>query len=152
MQLGPTIDGRVKIVINDENDFAFFAELLQDAMGEDDTQPLVDQLARKGADEDWEEFVKPDLVEQFHQEKLKVGEVLAKLQNEEETEIFIGPENAQDWYSTLNQARLHLENIHKVSEMPDDGLSSYEPHEIQVKMKYDLYTQIQSVILEVVDY
>jgi len=151
MEIGPTIDGRIKIALNGENDYAFFAELLQDAMSEEGVESIVDQIGARGTDDDWEEFVKPDLAEQFQQETLKVGEILAKAQEAQKMDIFIDSENAQNWYSTLNQARLNLENQHNISSMPE-VLAEVEPEHLILKMKYENYTYIQSTILDLMEF
>ncbi len=147
------MDGRIKIVVDDENDFNFFAELLQDAIGNDGTETLVNTISQSGTDEDWEEFVKPDLISQFKKDILTVSQTLAGVQDSTEKEFFISPENARDWYSTLNQARLNLEYRYKVSSIPPEvnkeelGLET-----IQAGIKTEFYMQIQGLILETMEF
>ena len=146
------MDGRIKIVLNDENDLSFFAELLQDAVGEGTAESLVDQIAGEGADEDWKEYVKPDLITQFKQEAIWVANALADVQEEEEKEFFIDTENARNWYSTFNQARLNLENGYNLSEMPDDpSPENCEMDLLKARIRSDIYMQIQSLVLETMD-
>ena len=153
MQLGPTIDGRIKIAITDENDFNFFAAILQDALGEDSPQSIVDQISKGKGDEDWEEFVKPDLVTQFKKEILTVGSVLAETQDNGLKEFFIEESSAGAWFSTLNQARLHLEQVHKISSFEDEiDEENLSETQLQSLAKYDLYTNLQGLILETSDF
>ena len=145
------MDGRLKVAIDNENDFAFFAELLQDAMGDSGAQCITEQIVRNETDEDWEEFVKPDLLIQFKQEILNVSETLSAAQEEELKEFFIENDTAQDLYSTLNQARLNIENVYKLSELPEDLDGLTLPMQ-EASAKYELYTQIQSIILQVLEF
>ena len=111
--------------------------------------------------EDWNEFVTEDLETQFASD---VGVVLADLDNavpqrstKENTErrlrIDVPLEHASAWFSTLNQARLILDQKYKLH---PDGDGDFEPvlreeddghidmHErLEVFMRYEFYAQMQ---------
>ncbi len=153
MKLGPTIDGRIKIEIDHSGDFYLLAEMLQDAAGDEQTTHLANHVGQHLDDEDWEEFVKPDLVVKFKQDILTVSNILAAAQDEQQKEFFISSEDAAAWYSTVNQARIFLEGKYELSELDEeyDPISG-DPDLVEPFVKGRFYIQLQSLILEYLEF
>ncbi|MGI9240020.1 MAG: DUF2017 family protein [Verrucomicrobiales bacterium] len=106
---------------------------LEDACDPDGSKAALDRLfpsplGRPSVDDkedelvaDWEDLVHPDLLSQF---KSSIGVVVADMRNitsrkrsgEMEYRLIVPKKHADDWCSTLNQARLILHEHHKLPE------------------------------------
>lgn len=152
MKIGPTIDKRIKLQLDHDGDIYLLTQLVSDAVNDDDTDSLVNQVGCKMDDEDWEEFVKPDLISHFRDEIVKVSEVIQSAIEEKEKEIFISKDISREWYSTLNQARLHLEKKYTLSEVEDGfQLEDLDDELVDPAIKNNFYTHLQGLILEYID-
>jgi len=149
MQFGPTVDGRIKISLESQTDYYFFAELVRDAAGDEQAKALADQVGKHTDDEDWDEYVKPELIQGYREDLYAVVSSVGQYQEEGLEEFFIDDEVARVWYSTLNQARLRLEVEHKISEVPYEITPEECGEELFLALvKSEHYLKLQSMILD----
>lgn len=153
MKIGPTIDKRVKLLLDDDGDYYLLSQLIQDASDSGNIEKLANQVGKNVVDEDWEEFVKPDLIAKYKSDVLKVNAILKKAHEEKTEEIFISQEDFQEWYSTLNQARLHLESSYNLSALNEHvDPKDVDPDLLEPVIKGNFYTHLQSLILEFLEW
>lgn len=124
--------------------------------------------------EDWEEIVKPDLESSFKADRERVERDLADVSvvpREEvdpsafdsEQEMFtslgelkrlvIPLEHSDAWYSTLNQARLLLNEAHSLAESSERLLFMTDQEKLEPRLamklaQYEMYSAIQSILVE----
>jgi len=140
--------------------------------------PIVDEEGKpiySEATDEWDEFVKPDIVDGFAQDRVIVAQDIEgaeKVDNplewfEEEEDIPAnlphGPmwrvvvpiEHTEHWYSTLNQTRILMNKAHGLA---DDGsrylfsllgISALIPPEKALLLsQYEFYCVIQNILVE----
>jgi len=150
MKIGPTQDGRIQLSLDDKGEMQVFRTLIQDAYAENGAVALTTRLALGGGDEDWQEFVQPELQEQYQTEVSVVEELLNQAVAAGETVLYMSPDNARAWYSVLNQARLHLNHDHVVMEecsrLEGDGPRSHASY------RERFYVDLQSIMLDYFDF
>ena len=125
--------------------------------------------------DDWNDFVKPDLEEGFQTSRKTVEEdlkLVTRIEIEEEVDeededtdlpvhfegdlrrLVVQIDHTEDWYSTLNQARLLLNEDHNLAEdqerlMMMMGMESdLPPEKALVMAQYEMYSAIQSILVE----
>ncbi len=123
--------------------------------------------------EDWNDYVKPDLEQGFKNSREVVKDDLAlvtKIEIEEPAEdeedvapiyfdgdlrrLVVSKDHTDHWYSTLNQARLLLNEDHDLAEdqerlMMMMGMESdLPPEKALVMAQYEMYSAIQSILVE----
>lgn len=153
MKIGPTIDKRVKLLLDDDGDFYLLSQLIQDASNSGNIEKLANQVGENVTEDDWEEFVKPDLIAKYKSDIIKVNALLKKAHEEKAAEIFISQEDFQEWYSTLNQARLHLESTYNLSSLHENvSPEEVEQELLEPVVKGNFYTHLQSLILEFLEW
>jgi len=155
MKAMPTLEGGLRIDAEDASDW----ELLRSVVG-DAIHPKIDLASRLGGliseeagAEDWQEFVVPDLRESFNDELNQVGaaiEAAAYHAKGDAGALWITPDDVFQWYSSLNQARLALEDHFHFG--PSDNISpdSLSPHKRAAFFRSKFYCAIQSLLLEYV--
>jgi hypothetical protein len=105
------------------------------------------------ADQEWEEFIQPDLEEEFLQKRGRVEEDLEGLQEvaPDAWELSIPLENMREWIHALNQARLCLvsryELTEKQLELEGGPSEDYAPVLFQIRF----YGFLQEWMLSVTD-
>ncbi|MBB5352917.1 hypothetical protein HNR46_003166 [Haloferula luteola] len=144
MKIAPTLDGRVRVDLENEKDIWALISIVVDAGGA--MGPLSDQVAGgMGAEfaEDWREWVVPDLADQF---RAQLSEVAGTMEGKAPGDsFFIAREQAELWYGALNQARraLHAQR----SSSPEDT----EPDDSEVRRARILgsfYDRLQILVFE----
>ncbi len=143
------MDGRVKLSLDHEHDFYFLSELIQDAVGPEESEALINQLGQHTTDNDWYEFSRPELIDGFKHDISVVIKCIEPLKDGEKKDLLISSSDAREWYSTLNQARIHLEHLHQLSELEDKEISSDDSLEL---IKARFYTSLQGLILQHLDW
>ena len=151
MTIEKTGDGHLKLHITDEFDFHRLSELVQDATGEESEFSIVDQVGQHIAEDDWEEFTKPELKEKFQTDIASVAKVVKAAYEADAQEILVSPQEARNWYSTINQALLHLESRYQLSRVDlEPELDNLSESIIHVILRADFYQYLQSYTLEII--
>lgn len=151
----PTLQGGLRIDAEDADDWNLLRAIVADAADEkeDLASRLGGMVKEQSLVEDWQEFVVPDLRESFQDHLAEVGAAVESASYQAEGgagPIWISPDDADAWYSALNQARLAIEEIHRfgadehfeVSAMPEIRQAAY--------IRSRFYCAIQGLLLEYV--
>lgn len=152
MHLIPTLEGGLKIQLDSVEQISLFEHILSDAGGKEETLQLARSLGKK-MDDEWDQFISPELSDRFFQDLKAVKAEIKKASELSEPEIFITPDTASEWYSSLNQARLSLEEHHDLSQIKaEDEIDpdKLDPELFSALVRDDLYLHIQSMLLEYV--
>ncbi|MEM9081937.1 MAG: hypothetical protein AAGC74_14730 [Verrucomicrobiota bacterium] len=155
MKVLPTLEGGLRVELEDEQDWSIFQELLDDARGRREDW-LAKRLGVLMEEEDWETYVIPDLAAHFGEQVGEVAQALADAKKEADGyagELFIARKQGEAWYGVLNQARLALEGEWKFGGMDEaEGLDweSEEPAKVAALMRSQLYLLLQSQLMEFV--
>ncbi|NNM31170.1 MAG: hypothetical protein HKO57_16770 [Akkermansiaceae bacterium] len=154
----PTLEGGLKIDVETATDWLVLEQIPGDAM-DNGAEGLPERLGALMDDDcDWDEVVIPELKTFFSGQLRRVREVLKQAQDEAGDDgdddagaVFIGREDAGDWYGALNQARLSLETRYKFG--PTDGIESLEAFPEAKRSAFirsQFYCALQSILLEYV--
>lgn len=143
MKAAPTLDGRIRIDIEDALDLAVLRAIVADAHSRDDD--LASHLAA-GIDpdlaEDWDDYVLPELRGSFNAQLETIVGALGKVTPGET--FFIGHDDAEAWFGGLNQARLALEGRYHLSENKGIG----EDDEVKsAGIRSHFYQMLQGMLL-----
>jgi len=147
MKLTPTLDGGFRIDTEHDGDWVLLQSIIDDADPEKLAHQLSESIASSEISEDWRDFVLPDLIEGFNSDLATVREALKRANGGENPEpIHVPPKESMAWYSSLNQARLNLEECFHFD------LNVASKHEdIARKMAFlrsRIYLELQSLILD----
>ena len=153
MNVIPTLEGGLRIDAEHPHDWLLLSSVADDAVSGD--EKLGERLGNLITDEeivaDWKEFVVPDLDEGFSADVVLVATRIASARVDSDGgvgSLWITPDDAAQWYSTLNQARLALElrfqfgpgDSTEPEDFPDDARSGF--------MRSRFYCAIQSLLLD----
>jgi len=154
MNLTPTLQGGLKIDADSKEDWDILESICADAM-ELSGDMLYDRIsANMGKNEDWEEFVAPDIRGQFSEQIKHVSEAIESATKNEAYvgSVFISKDDAPRWYGALNRARICLEDVYKVSEYSGllewDEIVNLEEDLRAAVIRGQFYTAVQCVLLE----
>jgi hypothetical protein len=155
MKAMPTLEGGLRIDTEDASDWELLRSIIADANSSpnDLANRLGGLIDESAGGEDWREYVVPDLREAFQDEIAQVGASIESAVFESgggAGPIWITPEDAFQWYSSLNQARLGLEELYKFG--PSDHLDpkDFSPIRRAALYRSRFYCAIQSLLLEYV--
>lgn len=146
MTIGPTVAGGLKLVPEEEQDWAVLLEIASDGAG-----GLSKRLGGL-MDEDsmWDEIVVPELDDMFSRQRTEVLKMVRKARSKDEP-IHIERNNAETWYGALNQARLELEaNFHFGPEEKRDPDQIVDPSARSAWFRNEFYGAVQSLLLQYV--
>lgn len=158
MKVLPTMEGGLRVDLAEEGDWAIFRILLDDARGKSEDW-LAKRLGVLMEEDDWEEYVVPDLADFFGEQ---IGVVSKALEDAEKKadglagELYIARDEGQAWYSVLNQARLALEGQWKLAEIEKQAEEGSEEvllkdeQRLTALMRSRLYLLLQTRLLEFV--
>lgn len=156
MTMAPTLEGGLRIDADSLTDWMILELICADATRLPGP-PLYDQISsRMEQNDDWKEFVVPDIVTQFEEQITYVSRAISSAPRDEEHagSVFISKEDAMTWYGTVNQARLSLEKQHNLSTHEDldteEDLEKLEPELRAAVIRNHFYTSIQTLLLEFV--
>lgn len=152
MNVLPTPDGGLRILIKTEKNWELLRSILTDAAGcqIDLASRLGGLISEEAGAEDWHEYVVPDLREEFEDELKHVRDAINTAIAEADNgsgSVEIDPDHGFIWYSALNQARLALEEQFKFGpsdEISPEGLS---PAARFAFLRSQIYLEIQSMLL-----
>lgn len=141
----------------------FPSPLANDMLADEDTMAQL---------EDWEELIKPDLIEVFEASRDAVQNDLDNVQVvplksllppeeadldlpfEEIYRLEIKIENTEQWYSALNQARLLLNEEYDLADSNDrmriqmEGPGAVDENRLLLLAQYEIYCVIQNILVE----
>ncbi len=144
MKAAPTLDGRLRIDLESEADALVLMSIVADAGGR------VSELSEDVAgvmpgelEEDWQEFVMPELRVRFGGQIAHVAQQVSPL-SEGDT-LFIGGDEAEEWFGTLNQARLALEARYHFASR-GAGEADTEVRSAGIRSRF--YLMLQGLILD----
>ncbi len=154
--MAPTLDGGLRIDADSLTDWMILELICADATNLPGP-PLYDQISsRMVQNDDWKEFVVPDIVTQFNDQITFVSRAISAAPRDEDHagSIFISKEDAMTWYGTVNQARLSLEHQHDLSKVDDitteEDLDDLDSDVRAAVIRNHFYTSIQTLLLEFV--
>jgi len=155
MKMTPTLEGGLRIDTEIPEEWEILRAIIFDA---EDTAPdlakrLGGLMAADQAAEDWREYVVPDLRDGFQEDVRRVNESIEAAivkAGGEAGHLWIRPEDAHAWYSSLNQARLAIEEEFHFG--PTDWIEAASLTDVE-RGAFDrshLYSSIQGILLEYV--
>ncbi len=114
MKAMPTLEGGLRIDTENAADWEILRSIVTDANGckNDLANRLGGLISEEAGAQDWEELIVPDLREAFQDELAQVGASIESAIFHAEVgpgPIWITRDDVFAWYSSLNQARLALE-------------------------------------------
>lgn len=153
MKAMPTLEGGLRIDTENFNDWGILRSIIGDANGSG-----IDLASRLGAlisEEvgglDWQEYVVPDLREGFQDELAQVSASIESAiveANGGPGPLWITRGDVFPWYSTLNQARLALEERYHFGPSETIDPAGFTPARRAALMRSKFYCAIQGLLLE----
>lgn len=143
MRAAPTLDGRIRLDLQDALDLAILRSIIADARGREGD--LAGHLAAGTETElagDWADYVLPDLREAFETQLATIAGALAEVTPGDT--LFIGRDDAEAWFGGLNQARLALEDRYRLAQS-EGGEREGEAHAAGVRSHF--YMMLQGLLL-----
>lgn len=155
MNFTPTAEGVLRIDAETAADWKLLRSILVDANGceIDLASRLGGIISEEAGAEDWQEYIVPDLREEFRSELAQVRAELDAAATHAAGgagAITIGPDNGFVWYSALNQARLALEERYHFGQTEHIAPGSLAPDARFPFFRSQLYCELQSLLLEFV--
>jgi hypothetical protein len=155
MKALPTLEGGLRIDAEDPSDWELLRSIIVDA--NDGKIDLASRLGGLISEEagaaDWEEYVVPDLREEFQDQLAQIGAAIEAASFHSQNgpgPIWITREDASAWYSSLNQARLALEERFHFGPSETINLKKLTPERQAAFIRSKFYCAIQSLLLEYV--
>ena len=153
MNIAPTIEGGLRIDPETDEDWHILRAIVLDANGHG--IDLANRLGGLITDEtiaaDWQDIVVPDLRESFMDDLNHIQasiEAAAAFPKDGETPIWITREDAFMWYSSLNQARLALEEKYQFGPDPESDTKNLTQLRHEALLRSHFYCALQSFILK----
>jgi hypothetical protein len=155
MKAMPTLEGGLRIDTEDASDWELLRSIVADANGNENdlASRLGGLISEEAGAEDWEEYIVPDLREAFQDELAQVGAAIESAIFHADSgpgPIWITPEDAFQWYSSLNQARLSLEEHYHFGPSEAIDPQGFTPTRRAAFYRSKFYCAIQSLLLEYV--
>jgi hypothetical protein len=153
MNILPTLEGGLRIDVEDDGDWQILSAITNDAISCDEN--LAKRLGKLITDEDvapdWREYVVPDLEEGFNADVQHVSNAIATARYEcggTAGPLWITPEDALRWYSALNQARLALEETYHFGPSETINLAGIPVSHRSALIRSQFYCALQSLLLD----
>jgi hypothetical protein len=153
MKASPTLEGGLRIDAEEAYDWEILRSIVADANGckEDLASRLGGLISSEAGAEDWQEYIVPDLREGFQDDLHLIGAAIDAAifhASGGPGSIWITPEDCFSWYSSLNQARLALEEQFHFgpAEMSDLENKTVAGRAAWIRTKF--YCAIQGLLLE----
>jgi hypothetical protein len=146
MKVGPTLDGRLRIDAEDDDDWFLLGCIAKDAAGDSLAERYGEMMDGEVA-EDWREYVVPDLAEQFEGKVRGVQRAIDEAREGGSGQIWVTRETAFDWYGALNLARLALEERYRFGPGRVLKRANQDPERYFAYIRSGFYSAIQSMLL-----
>lgn len=155
MRALPTLEGGLRIDAEDASDWELLRAIIVDAnVGENDLASRLGGLISEDAGgSDWEEYVVPDLREEFQDQLAQIGAAVEAATFHAQNgpgPIWITRDDAAAWYSSLNQARLAIEERFHFGPTETINTKKLNPEKQAAFIRSKFYCAIQSLLLEYV--
>lgn len=155
MKAMPTLEGGLRIDAEDASDWELLRCVIGDAQGcEHDLASRLGAVIDEAAGGlDWNEYVVPDLREEFNDALAQVGAAIESAIVHAEGgpgPLWITPEDVFPWYSSFNQARLAIEEHFKFSSTLSIDLETLTPERQAALIRSEFYSDIQNLLLKYV--
>jgi hypothetical protein len=152
MTVMPTLEGGLRLDAEDASDWELLRAIVVDAncCKTDLASRLGGLMSEEAGSEDWEELIVPDLREGFQDELAEIGALIESAVFASASgpgPIWITPEDAFPWYSSLNQARLALEEIYHFGPESKADPLKMTPVQRAAFIRSGFYSDIQSLLL-----
>ena len=149
----PTLEGGLRIDAENSDDWGILRSIAADAngCGIDLASRLGGLISEEAGALDWEEYIVPDLREGFQDELAEVGAAIeSAIFNADggPGPIWITREDVFPWYSSLNQARLALEEQFHFGPGETIGPADLTPERRAGFIRSRFYSAIQGLLLE----
>jgi hypothetical protein len=155
MKIMPTLEGGLRIDIEDDGDWKVLLGITHDALSCDESlgRRMGNLITDEEVAPDWEEYIIPDLDESFQGELSHVATAVAAARVEcggGAGLLWITPRDALPWYGALNQARLALEELHHFGQGEKLDLAALPAPSRNAFLRSQFYCAMQSLLLEYV--
>jgi hypothetical protein len=153
MKISPTLERGLRIDVDGAADWDLLRTIVIDANGTDLASRLGGLISAEAGADDWHELVVPDLREGFRDHIAEVGASIESAVNFAgggAGPLWITPEDAFAWYSSLNQARLGLEEIFRFGADERIVCEGEAPERALARVRSRFYCAIQALLLEYV--
>ncbi|TAE78593.1 MAG: hypothetical protein EAZ65_04335 [Verrucomicrobia bacterium] len=154
MKVAPLLKGGLRIDVESPLDWRILRGITQDARtgGLDLADRVSSAMLADPESDDWRDYVVPDLRDGFDAQLAIIERAVADAATtaagcEEPGRIFIHPEEAEDWFGGLNQARLALEERHNLSAAIESEMT---PGRRSAWFRSQFYADIQGMLLTLV--
>jgi hypothetical protein len=153
VNITPTLEGGLCIDIEQVDEWIILHRIAHDALLGDVS--LAERMAKLITDEeiadDWHDYVVPDLNGQFTASLLHVTTAINSARLEATSgpgRLWITPNEGFHWFSSLNQARLALEEQYHFGNDDQIDFSSLDPEVYSAIQRSDFYFTIQRMLLD----
>lgn len=155
MKVMPTLEGGLRIDTEDASDWELLRSIIADANGceTDLASRLGGLISEDAGGADWEEYVVPDLREEFQDELAQVGAAIESAMFHAAGDagpIWITRDDVFPWYSSLNQARLAIEEHFKFRSNVKGYMMNPTPEARAAYIRSEFYSDIQKLLLDYV--
>lgn len=155
MKILPTLEGGLRIDIEDDGDWKVLQGITRDALVCDESlgHRMGNLITEEAGAADWLEYIIPDLEASFRNELSHVATVVAAARVEcggEAGPLWITREDADHWYGALNQARLALEEVYHFGPGDHVDLAALPINARNAFLRSQFYCAVQSLLLEYV--
>ena len=153
MTVMPTLEGGLRIDAEDASDWELLRSIIVDAncCKTDLADRLGSLMGKDVGGEDWEELVVPDLREGFQDELAEIGALIESAifnATSGPGPLWITPGDAFPWYSSLNQARLALEETYHFGPSETIHLAGLPVAHRSAFIRSQFYCAVQSLLLD----
>lgn len=151
----PTLEGGLRIDTEDASDWELLRSILTDASGcsVDLASRLGGIISAEAGAEDWQEYIVPDLRESFQDELAQVGAAIESAVFHSASgpgPLWITRDDVSPWYSSLNQARLAIEEHFHFGPRETIDPKGLTPERRAAFIRSKFYCAIQGLLLEYV--
>lgn len=151
MRVAPTLEGGLRVDADNPADWLILEMICTDAANMPGSSLPERLAAYMDKNEDWDEYVTPELRDQFAAQIAHVSKAISSAEktNDLTGSLFIPPKDADIWYGAVNQARLSLEAQYRLSNyVDDDEIDENDTHILAAYVRNQFYNSLQSIFLE----
>lgn len=153
MKIMQTLEGGLRVDLEDEDDWKILLDILRDATSCDEklAERLGNMVTAEEVAEDWKEFIIPDLDATFDADLTHVSNSISAARMESAGgpgPLWISKDDAFHWYSALNQARLAIEEKYHFGPSDEVDPPKLTTESSGAFLRSLIYTNLQSLLLD----